>query len=151
MRVTNCYKFWTVCTWEWFHIPVWIAYRLEKMDWMPDNKQVSFRKRATNYRALLRKEPRSGSLFYASSPPCLGRCYRVFTTHLKGGKDPYDASSYRSFSAKEPLIIGFFCGKWPIKIRPFTGLRHPETTEVFLTVRSSHLQGSQDAYDALSI
>jgi len=30
---------------------------------------------------------------------------------------------YRSFSAKEPLIIGLFCGKWPIKIILFSTSR----------------------------
>jgi len=29
------------------------------------------------------------------------------------------------FFAKEPLIIGLFCGKWPIKIRHPMTLRHP--------------------------
>jgi len=33
--------------------------------------------------------------------------------------------SCRSLSAKEPLIIGLFCGKWPVKIRHPTHLRHP--------------------------
>ena len=31
-------------------------------------------------------------------------------SHIQGGEDPY-ASSCRPFSAKEPLIIGLFCGK----------------------------------------
>ena len=48
-------------------------------------------------------------------------CYDV----LQSGEDPYDALSCRSFSAKEPLIIGLFCGEWPIKIRDPMGLRHP--------------------------
>jgi len=30
---------------------------------------------------------------------------------LQGGEDPQDALSRGSFSAKEPLIIGLFCGK----------------------------------------
>ena len=34
------------------------------------------------------------------------------------------ALSCRSFSAKEPLIIGLFCEKWPIKIRHSMGLCH---------------------------
>jgi len=38
-------------------------------------------------------------------------------SHVQGGEDPKDALSCRSFSAKEPLIIGLFSGKWPIKIR----------------------------------
>ena len=33
--------------------------------------------------------------------------------------------SCRSFFTKEPLIIGLFCGKWPIKIRHPMTLRHP--------------------------
>ena len=33
--------------------------------------------------------------------------------------------SCRSFSTKEPLNIGHFCGKWPIKIRDPMSLRHP--------------------------
>jgi len=44
---------------------------------------------------------------------------------LKGGEDPEDALSCRSFLAKEPLLIGLFCGKWPIKIRHPMTLRHP--------------------------
>ena len=37
------------------------------------------------------------------------------------------ALSCRSFVAKEPLIIGLFCGKWPGKIRHPMGLGHPVT------------------------
>jgi len=44
---------------------------------------------------------------------------------LQGGKDSLDALSCRSFSAKERLIIGLFCGKWPKKIRHPMTLRHP--------------------------
>jgi len=44
---------------------------------------------------------------------------------IQGGEDPQDALSCRSFSAKEPLIIGLFCGKWPIKIRHPMDLGHP--------------------------
>ena len=29
------------------------------------------------------------------------------------------------YFAKQPLIIGLFCGKWPVKIRHPMGLRHP--------------------------
>jgi len=43
----------------------------------------------------------------------------------QSGEEPYDALSYRSFFAKEPLIIGLFCRKWPVKIRPPVGFRHP--------------------------
>ena len=44
---------------------------------------------------------------------------------LQGGKDAQDASSCRSLFAKQPLIIGFFGGKWPFKIRHPMHLRHP--------------------------
>ena len=30
---------------------------------------------------------------------------------VQSGEDPWDALSWRTFSAKEPLIIGLFCGK----------------------------------------
>jgi len=43
---------------------------------------------------------------------------------LQGVEDPYDALSHGSLSAKEPLIIGLFCGKWPVKIRHTMTLRH---------------------------
>jgi len=46
---------------------------------------------------------------------------------VQGGEDAEDASSCRSFSAKEPLIIGLFCGKWPTKIRHPMGLHHSVT------------------------
>ena len=35
----------------------------------------------------------------------------------------------RSFSTKEPLNIGLFCGKWPIKIRDPMSLRHPVSVD----------------------
>jgi len=44
---------------------------------------------------------------------------------IQSGEDPQDALSCRSLSAKEPLRIGLFCGKWPVKIRHPMGLRHP--------------------------
>jgi len=40
-------------------------------------------------------------------------------------RNPLDALSCRSFFAKEPLIIGLFCGKGPLKIRHPMGLRDP--------------------------
>jgi len=40
-------------------------------------------------------------------------------------EDVYDVLSCRSLSAKEPLIIGLFCGKRRIKIRHPMGLGHP--------------------------
>ena len=35
----------------------------------------------------------------------------VVCCKVEGGEDPYDALSCRTFFAKEPLIIGLFCGK----------------------------------------
>jgi len=43
----------------------------------------------------------------------------------QGGEDAFDASSSRSLSAKEPLIVGLVGGKFPIKIRHPMGLCHP--------------------------
>jgi len=44
---------------------------------------------------------------------------------VMGGGDSQDALSCRSFSAKEPPIIGLFCGKRPVMIRHPMGLCHP--------------------------
>jgi len=60
---------------------------------------------------------------------CMGESYHIYTWVdisyiIQRSEDPFDASSCRSFPAKEPLIIGLFCGKWPIKIRHPMGLRH---------------------------
>jgi len=44
---------------------------------------------------------------------------------IQGGEDPYGALRCRSFIAKEPQIIGLFCGKRSVKIRHPMGLRHP--------------------------
>jgi len=46
---------------------------------------------------------------------CIYMFTHIFNLSLSG----------RSFFAKEPLIIRLFCGKWPIKIRHPTTLRHP--------------------------
>ena len=44
---------------------------------------------------------------------------------LQGGKDSKAALGCRSFFAKEPLIIGLFCRKGPVKIRQRMTLCHP--------------------------
>jgi len=44
---------------------------------------------------------------------------------LQGSKDALNILICRSFSAKEPLIIGLFCGKWPMALRHPKDLRHP--------------------------
>jgi len=42
-----------------------------------------------------------------------------------GGESAQDPFICRSLSAKEPLITGLFCVKWPTKIRHPMHLRHP--------------------------
>jgi len=44
---------------------------------------------------------------------------------VQGGEDSQDPLSCRSFSTKEPLNIGHFCGKWLMKKRDPMSLRHP--------------------------
>jgi len=44
---------------------------------------------------------------------------------IQGGKDSQDPLSCRSFFPKEPIIMGLFCGKWPLKIRDPMSFRHP--------------------------
>jgi len=46
------------------------------------------------------------------SPPC---CELTLERHPVGRhSDPWDTFSYRSLSAKEPLIIGLFMGRHPV-------------------------------------
>ena len=52
--------------------------------------QVSFRERVTDYSALM---------------------HILEALCVRGGKDAQDGLSCRSLFAKEPLIIGLFCGK----------------------------------------
>ena len=58
--------------------------------------------------------------------------YHIYIFHptiygyvVQGGQDSYNALKCRSFFAKEPLIIGLFCRKWPVKIRHPMGLGRP--------------------------
>jgi len=37
--------------------------------------------------------------------------HKTLFMYIQGGKDPEDALSCRSYSAKELLIMGLFCGK----------------------------------------
>jgi len=48
-----------------------------------------------------------------------------------------NALNYISFSAKDPLIVGLFCGKWPVKTRHPKHLHHPlnESTNVNSFIR----------------
>jgi len=59
---------------------------------------VIFRKRTTNYRALLQKMTYKDKASYGSSPPC-----REKTTALE--------FIFMSTFAKKPIIVGLFCGK----------------------------------------
>jgi len=55
---------------------------------------------------------------------------------IQGGEDSEDFSSRRWFSAKEPLILGLFSGKWPVQIRHPMVRRHPvpRTEEIGLEI-----------------
>ena len=58
---------------------------------------------------------------YGSSPPC-----SRLTVECTRWRRPIGCAwSCRSFRGKEPLIIGLFCEKWPIKIRHPMGLCQP--------------------------
>jgi len=114
------------------------------------------RKRATNYRALLRKMHKdTGKQIHTCNPYpyksdkdylflCIFVLRLMYVTWLihtcnpyqivQGGEDSWDALSCRSFFAKEPLIIGLFCGKWPMKIR------HPKYTLAILILQTQHPQ-----------
>jgi len=46
---------------------------------------------------------------YEFSPPCRADLLDMYM--IQGGEDSQDALICRSFFAKEPLIIGLFCGK----------------------------------------
>jgi len=46
-------------------------------------------------------------------------------TNVQGGEDPQDVSSCSLFSAKEPLVIGLFYGKRPLKRSHPMRLCHP--------------------------
>ena len=50
---------------------------------------------------------------------------RYALLRVQGGEDSQNASSCRSFFAKQPLIIGLFCGKGPLKIGHPLRLHHP--------------------------
>ena len=56
---------------------------------------------------------------------------------VQGGEDAYNALSRRSLFAKEPLMIGLFYGKWPIKMKHPMGLRHPVASWLLRIVNSS--------------
>jgi len=75
------YKF-TCRTWFIIHIQHITHYRMAKTHRMPYKLQVIFRKRATNYRALLQKMTYKDKASYGSSPPCT-RAWRVTHSHVQ--------------------------------------------------------------------
>ena len=65
--------------------------------------------RSLQYRCLPQKRPILAELFCKRDHkhhPHLNNC-RVANYHVQGGEDAQDVRSCR----KEPVIIGFFCGK----------------------------------------
>jgi len=58
---------------------------------------------------ILRCIPKKTSFFLAKADVLPDKITLVIT--LQGATDPSDALSCRSFLAKEPLIVGLFCGK----------------------------------------
>ena len=58
---------------------------------------------------------------------------------VQGGEDPYDALNYRSFFAKEPLILRLFCGKWPVTISHSMTLCHPVGHHYSYTIIHTHI------------
>jgi len=75
-----------------------------------------------------------------------------FSQHagVQGGEDPQDALSCRSLSLKEPLIIGLYCGKWPIKIRHPMGLCNPVSTWIRFSNRVAQTNMMQLSCKSLS-
>jgi len=63
---------------------------------------------------------------------------------LQGGQDSYDFLSCRSYSTKEPLNIGHFSGRWPVKIRDPVSLRHPVQTLVMSHIPVSNVTRSYE-------
>jgi len=94
--------------------------------------QVISHQRATNYRALLRKMTHKDKASNGSSPPYT-RCHTMTRNFRCKRMSSFPRSNRRFFwflhslslaFGKRTLIIGLFCGKWPIKIRHPMNLRH---------------------------
>jgi len=82
---------------------------------------------------------------YMHMPACMNTCIHSYMhtcihAHtntedaylIQGGEDPSDALSCRSFPAKEPLIVGLSCWKWPVKIRHSMPLCHPVKEDTYM-------------------
>jgi len=68
------------------------------------------------------------TLQHHSTTPLYNTTLQHIASHsntLKVGEVSEDALSCRSFSTKEPLILGLFYGTWYVKIRHSMGIRHP--------------------------
>jgi len=59
-------------------------------------------------------------------------------THT-GWRRPIGCFKLQAFLAKEPLIIGLFCRKWPMKIRRPVTLRHPVHTHEYVDETYIHV------------
>ena len=88
-------------------------------------------------------EPVHVYVFFARSVQCT-----ILGASVQGGQGSLDALSCRSFSAKEPLIIGLFCRKWRTKIRHPRTPRHPVVEIIKLIIRNAPRRGVVDGKDA---
>ena len=87
-------------------------------------------KKATNYRALLRKMTYKDKASHASLTLFDTLWHSVYTYLPDTQTHVCSAHTYRV--CKEPLITGLFCGKWPIKIRHPTYLWHSLTLCIYI-------------------
>jgi len=67
--------------------------------------QVIFRKRATDYRALLRKMTSKDKASYASSPPCMSHLHASHLIYAPPCMSHLHASHLAIFLAEEPLYF----------------------------------------------
>ena len=106
--------------------------------WRSPALQIIFHKRATKYRSLLQKMTYTDKGSYESSPPCT-RLHEFHDSFMSSRVIPHIWLSCRSFSTKEPLNIGLFCRKWPVKIRDVRDSMN--STTVLCQVVSHHTYG----------
>ena len=104
------------------YINVWIYAQIYAYNFFLKKWRFFFKKKRQNrHYKLSIKEP------YFSN--CAEQRWIVSVSYplvvLQCGEDSWDALSCGSFLAKEPLIVGLFCGKWPMKIKHPVTLCHP--------------------------
>ena len=73
----------------------------------------------------------------------------LHSVYILNSKILWDTRSYRSVSAKEPLIIGLFCGKWPINMRNPMGRHHPSVDTISNRLCSNRLHTTERAGDRI--